>query len=146
MNWVKKGFGIFILVLSVYYGFLAWRGWFGSSQGKPTDAPGVRNVNAAVPGELEAVLGEARQQGRPVFIDFWATWCKNCHAMDATTFRDPKVKARLSSYLMLKVQAERPQDEVVRRVLERFEVQGLPAYVVLKPQGLHPGKEPSDAP
>jgi len=88
-------------------------------------------VNAAVPGSLEAVLGEAGSQGKPVFLDFWATWCKNCEAMEATTFRNAEVKARLGAYLTVKVQAERPGDPAVKALLDRFEVRGLPTYVIL---------------
>jgi len=133
MTWVKRGFGVFILVLAAYYGHVAWQGWRGTAvaRGGGQESDGTRRVNAAVPGSLEAVLGEAGSQGKPVFLDFWATWCKNCEAMEATTFRNAEVKARLGAYLTVKVQAERPGDPAVKALLDRFEVRGLPTYVIL---------------
>jgi thiol:disulfide interchange protein len=133
MNWVKRGFGVFILVLAAYYGLLAYRGWKGAGDRPLAVDDGAQHVRAENREELDKVIAEAMAMGRPVFLDFWATWCKNCHAMEATTFAEAEVKARFKKYTVVKVQAERPQDEAVRAVLNRFEVKGLPTYVILSP-------------
>ena len=135
MTWVKRGFGVFILALAVYYGFLACRGWIGTSEDRQVSDDGARHVRAEDQADLKAQISDAVGQGWPVFLDFWATWCKNCHAMEATTFRQPDVRARLKGYVVIKVQSERPQDAAVKAVLERFMVKGLPTYVVLKASG-----------
>jgi len=67
----------------------------------------------------------------PIFIDFWASWCKNCKVMDKTTFKDEMVKARLADYVFIKYVAEDPQAPATKAVMDYFDAQGLPTYVVL---------------
>ena len=52
----------------------------------------------------------ARREHKPVLIDMWATWCKNCLTMDKTTLEDPAVTAALAGYVKIKFQAEDPDD------------------------------------
>jgi thiol:disulfide interchange protein len=68
-----------------------------------------------------------------VFIDFWASWCKNCVAMDHTTFRDPAVQKSLEGYVQAKFQAEHPGDPQIKAFLDQLGVIGLPSYVILTP-------------
>ncbi len=82
---------------------------------------------------LAAGLAQAEREQKPVLIDFWATWCKNCLTMDATTFEDPAVTSALERYVKVKVQAEDPDAEPAKSLLARFKAVGLPTYVVLRP-------------
>ena len=122
MTKVKYAFGILILVLAGYYGFEAYRLFRPASGG---------NTSAA---DFAHQLAVARAAGKPVFIDFWATWCKNCEAMEATTFKDAEVQQRLAAFTVIKYQAEQPNDEPAKAILDRYGAVGLPAYVVLKPK------------
>ncbi len=121
MNKVKQAFGVLILVLAAYYGYMAY-GLF-----RPPAGGG--NTPAA---EFARQLAAARAAGKPVFIDFWATWCKNCHAMDATTFKDPAVVQRLAAFVVIKYQAEKPNEEPAKSILDRYGAVGLPTYSVLR--------------
>ena len=103
----------------------------------------------------EGRLEQARIEGRPVFIDFYAEWCIPCKEMDHSTFVDPEVVAASREFMMLKVDltsaggggpgrkrpgrpgdppsAQRgPQNE---RLRNRFAVKGVPTYVWLRPDG-----------
>lgn len=128
MEWVKRGFGLLILMFAVYYGLLAAR-----LLKTPVMSPvsGEQLVNSAV--GLRDALDEAYAARQPVFIDFWADWCKNCHAMDATTFTSPEVKKRLAKYKVIKFDASKYDESPAKEILDRFKVVGLPTYVIMEP-------------
>lgn len=52
----------------------------------------------------ETTLALARRLKRPLLIDIGAGWCHWCHVMDATTYADPQIAAKLnSSFVPIKV-------------------------------------------
>ena len=129
MERVKIGFGVLILVAAAYYGHLGVRllRWTGTGSNQTVDATGFWLHDP-----VDAVA-KAQASGQDLFVDFWATWCKNCLAMDRTTFQDERVKAALEPYVRLKFQAEDPSDPETKRVLDQLGVKGLPSYVILRP-------------
>jgi thiol:disulfide interchange protein len=79
-------------------------------------------------------LAQAKRENRPVLIDMWATWCKNCLTMDKTTLASSDVQAALKNYVKVKYQAEDPDAEPAKSVLQRLSSPGLPAYAILRPK------------
>ncbi|MDZ4200084.1 MAG: cytochrome c biogenesis protein CcdA [Kiritimatiellia bacterium] len=137
MNKIKALFGIFILLLAFYYGHLAWQGWSGGSGKTKSEAIQEEAIRLGGPSDTDTwdkVWEKARAENKPVFIDFWATWCKNCEAMERTTFRRPAVQARFDDFVVVQYQAERTGEEPARTVLEKFGVRGLPTYAILVPK------------
>lgn len=132
---VKQAFGVLILVFAAYYGYL---GYTLMSERYFVDREQVESSAAAKSEEgwlssLEQGLAQAKQEGKPVFIDFWATWCKNCLVMNETTFKDPAVLQRLDGYVKVKYQAESPDEPPAKDILAHFTYVGLPHYAVLNP-------------
>jgi thiol:disulfide interchange protein len=129
---VKQVFGVAILLLAAFYAHTAYRLFVDRSPGPAPSAVGPSADGWQT--SLEQALAIAEREHRPVFVDLWATWCKDCLAMDQTTFEDARVKAALAAgYVRAKVQAEDPDDPRVRAILDRFGAIGLPTYVVLDP-------------
>jgi len=135
MKWVKYSFGVLILLFAGYYGHLAINA-FQNDQSLLTRAQPSSNSAGRV-SESDTALAKALEQARaervPVFVDFGASWCKNCLAMDSTVFSSDKVKQELKQFIAVRYDAEKPNDSPAKDVLNQFGVIGLPTYVVLMP-------------
>ena len=101
----------------------------------------VRNL-----AELDARL---QSPGKPVMLDFYADWCVSCKEMEAFTFTDARVKAKMAQMLLLQadVTANSPEDKAL---LKRFELFGPPGIIFFDRQGAEVqglrviGYEPAD--
>ena len=117
MKGVNRIFGVVVLGFAVWYGNLAWQGFKGP----------LRTVESV--GSVESIESRLATARRPVLVDCWATWCKNCAAMDAV-MADEKVKKALEPFAVLRVQAE---DISELRKVKGFEsIRGLPAFVIFE--------------
>ena len=134
MTYVKSGFGVIILGFALYYSHLAWH----LRQSSPAKA--AVNAPAAAPAlhlapesdqDLLAALRQAKATGRPLFVDFHASWCKDCSAMDATVFNLPEVKDHLQQFVAVRYAAEQPNASPAKPLLDHFNIMGLPTYLVL---------------
>ena len=88
----------------------------------------------ATPATWPEAFAAAKATGKPVFVDVWATWCKNCLAMEKTTFANAGVKRELENYAVVRLQAE---DIAAFAALPEFEgigIKGIPAFVVFPPE------------
>jgi len=133
---VKYGFGVLIILFAMYYGHLA-SGLFRSgatllAQARTMDSQ-IENLDSSL-AELNKAVAAAKVDGRPVLVDFYASWCKNCSAMEHTTFASEQVKLQLTDFHVVRFQAERPNESPAKDVLDHFKVLGLPSFVVLQPE------------
>ena len=124
MNHVKHVLGILIIVLGCYYAFTAYR--------LLTAAP----VDSGEKARFETIndaLKLSAESGKTVLLDFGASWCKACSLMEAKTLTDPAVKAETENMIFRKIQAEDPGDPETAELLKTFQVQGLPAFLLIRP-------------
>ena len=130
---IKQVFGVVILATAAYYGYTAY-GIFANRWVDPAQVASSveEKLKEGWYSSLGAGLAEAKREGKPVLIDFWATWCKNCLVMDGTTLADPQVTAALAPYVKIKFQAEDPEASPAKEVLEYVGGIGLPTYAILK--------------
>jgi thiol:disulfide interchange protein len=131
---VKQVFGVVILATAAYYGYEAYglfaNRWVNAAE---VQSSVQQKLAAGWTGSLAEGLATARREQKPVLIDMWATWCKNCLTMDKTTLEDPAVTSALADYVKIKFQAESPDEQPAKGVMQRFDAVGLPAYVILRP-------------
>lgn len=84
----------------------------------------------------EELMHAARDQGRPVFLQFSAEWCKPCEVHEREYFSKPDIRQLFADSGVLPVKADmtRPNDlmEDWLFALERF---SLPTYAVYDPDG-----------
>jgi thiol:disulfide interchange protein DsbD len=133
---VKQAFGVFILATAAYYGYEAYSLFANRWVNPAAVASSVQaQLEAGWYASLPKGLAAAKREHKPVLIDMWATWCKNCLTMDKTTLASEEVKAALSGYVKIKYQAEDPDAQPAKDLLQRLSAPGLPAYAILKPKG-----------
>ena len=130
---VKQAFGVMILATAAYYGYLAYtlfeNRWVDASEvSSSVDEMLASGWHAS----LATGLAEARRDGKPVLLDLWATWCKNCLTMDRTTLKDPAVTKALEGYVKIKVQAEDPDAPATKALMQHLGAVGLPTYAILR--------------
>ncbi|HZP48471.1 MAG TPA: thioredoxin family protein [Vicinamibacterales bacterium] len=132
---VKQAFGVFILATAAYYGYQSYElfanRWVDASA---VSASVDEQLKEGWHASLTEGLAAAQRDGKPVLIDMWATWCKNCLTMDKTTLQNADVRSALSGYVKVKFQAEDPDQPPAKPMMQRFDAVGLPAYVILKPK------------
>ena len=131
---VKQAMGVFILAMAGYYAYLGYEILANRSVDPAEVRAGVEEqLKAGWQSSLPDALRLARERQAPVLVDFWATWCKNCLVMDKTTLSDPRVKAALATYVLVKVQSEDLYASPTKELLKRIGAPGLPAYAILHP-------------
>jgi thiol:disulfide interchange protein DsbD len=83
----------------------------------------------------ESVLASAKEQGRPVMIDFYADWCAPCKQLERQTFNEPRVAAALKNFAAVKANLTRGEDPAVKSLYRQFRIAGVPTIVFLGADG-----------
>jgi len=77
----------------------------------------------------------ASATGKPIIIDFFATWCIPCKELDEKTFSDAAVAKDLDRFTRVKADLTNADDPVVKELTKRYAIVGVPTVVFIDSSG-----------
>lgn len=83
--------------------------------------------------DYEEGLRIAREENRPILVDFWAPWCRPCVEMDARVFSRPDVADAVEPFVPVKLNVDIPENSELK--IGTFGSHALPYYIFLNPDG-----------
>lgn len=92
---------------------------------KPAQAGGIQWQT-----DLTAAMAQARAENKTLIVDFWATWCGHCQAMEQKTWPDPAVVAAAADFIMVKQDVDKCGE-----VAKKYKIDGIPAIFFIAPDG-----------
>jgi len=144
---IKQVFGIAMIILAFY---IAWPILASTFKSEPEKSPANKPATIAAPEEkpsqkaenkqivwlhdLEKGLKKAKQENKPVFIDFTAEWCGYCKVLDKKTFPDKRVIKESRRFVMIKFDATRHTPET-QAVLKEYQITGFPSLMIIDTKG-----------
>ncbi len=147
-GWIHlwKSLGVVLLIggLSLIVGMLAggrelfqpldiFKG--GSGGAMATEQKGLAFEKVKDVAELDARLTDAKADGKPVLLYFYADWCVSCKELERYTFSDARVQARLQNVVILKADVTDTSD-ADKALLKRFKLFGPPGIVFWNTTGV----------
>lgn len=82
--------------------------------------------------DYREALKKATDQKKLVLIYFYGIWCPPCLVMDENVFPNPVFKKASSKFIFLKIDSDAMSSN---SLLNKFEIQQLPAFVFITPDG-----------
>lgn len=83
---------------------------------------------------LMPVLEQAQREKKPVFVEFYATWCAPCKVMEEEIFTQVETSRYLNSnFLNFRTDFDSPAGKTIASI---YEVKSLPTVLFLNPQGV----------
>jgi thiol:disulfide interchange protein DsbD len=122
----RKGTGILLSVA----GGMTLALWLNAA---PVLPPGAR---IAWMSDYDAAQALARREGKPMLVDFGASWCAACEELDRLTFSDLRVVSEGQRFVPVRVDLSPGQDVARgRRLLANYAQRGLPLVVMHDSRG-----------
>lgn len=94
--------------------------------------------------DLPAAQAQAKESGRPIFVDLYADWCGWCKVLDAKVFSTPRFADYAKQFVLLRVDTE--DGGHGSALYQRFGAGTLPTTLLLRHDLVKIGEIPGYAP
>jgi thiol:disulfide interchange protein len=136
--WVSRHRGAIVwtslLAVIVFVQWPMLKGTFYRVSGSPAPNDGIPWRT-----DFTAALAEAKQSGKPVLLDFSASWCPPCQVMKQDVWPQPEVHQTVTAnYIPVLIDIDAAGNQAVAA---RYEISAIPAILIVNADGkvLHRG-------
>mgnify|MGYP001614984613 FL=1 len=134
----RRAFGLIAFIFGTYFlvGHLMIKGFILPPFSATTPAQSVttqEKINWVV--SEEEGLRQARMEGKPAMIDFWASWCAACMEFEKITYADPEAIKELKKFVNIKIDCTNTSDPKIKQLWEKYGIVGLPTITFINKDG-----------
>ena len=83
--------------------------------------------------DYDTALAQARLENKKLFIDFWATFCPICLAINKTVLTKPSILKALQEFVMVKVDGTYSSNKPYKQIKDKFSIKGFPTFLLIDP-------------